>query len=415
MIIHLGVDWSKTDSKCAFSFNGSMPKSIRGCRPTLSDVGDLLSRLRAECDAPNACVRAFIEPGSLCWNTLFHLAGAAVVVVDGKQASRFGESRCSSGAKDDVRDAINLAAFGLSPVHHGKAWTPMEDAQAEVKLLLKDYDDCSRHLGELLQRLRSRIEDSMLCVSRTMVFTRKWPVAFFELFPTPQHLSTLAKEDFDAFASEHRLSQKTRAKLWSAIRDDARPLTKRQTELGTNAVGRLIRMILAIRTEQSACKRELEALLADIPEAKRIRSVPGIGPCLTAAILKACRKSDTGRDDLSIRLGAAPVWRGSGRTRRGGPKGRTRMRMSVPAMDRRASYLLGMQVSHRCGWAKAKFQIERSKGKPAAAIYRGIARSVLRIIQALLRDGRDYDDARYIKALKMRGLSWAMSIQATAA
>ena len=48
MIIHLGVDWSKTDSKCAFSFNGSKPKSIRSCRPTLSDVEDLLSRLQKQ-------------------------------------------------------------------------------------------------------------------------------------------------------------------------------------------------------------------------------------------------------------------------------------------------------------------------------------------------------------------------------
>jgi len=52
--------------------------------------------------------------GSMLWVQLFHAAGATVhVVVDPKQARRFGEWLCSSQAKDDARDARTLTELVL--------------------------------------------------------------------------------------------------------------------------------------------------------------------------------------------------------------------------------------------------------------------------------------------------------------
>jgi len=62
-------------------------------------------------------VHVIIALGSMLWVQLFHAAGASVHVVDPKQARRFGESLCSSQAKDAARDARTLAELGRSHAH----------------------------------------------------------------------------------------------------------------------------------------------------------------------------------------------------------------------------------------------------------------------------------------------------------
>jgi hypothetical protein len=57
----------------------------------------------------------------------------------------------------------------------------------------------------------------------------------------------------------------------------------------------------------------------------------------------------------------------------------------------------------------------RARGQTAATAYRRIARSLLRILTAVVRTGEPYDDARYVASLKAKGVPWASNPETHAA
>ncbi|MEN0063785.1 MAG: hypothetical protein AAGA48_16660 [Myxococcota bacterium] len=106
-------------------------------------------------------------------------------------------------------------------------------------------------------------------------------------------------------------------------------------------------------------------------------------------------------------MGASPVFVGSGTNRNGAAKGHARMRRSAHARARRTTYLLGHLAAQNLRWASAMYADGRRRGQSAATAYRRIARSLLRILNALVRDQQPHDDDRYVTALKAKGVPWA--------
>jgi len=62
-------------------------------------------------------------------------------------------------------------------------------------------------------------------------------------------------------------------------------------------------------------------------------------------------------------------------------------------------------------WAKAMYDYKRGQGKSGATAFRCVARSVLRILSAMMREGIDYDDKRYLQALRDKGVPWAVGLE----
>ncbi|MEZ4236733.1 MAG: hypothetical protein R3F59_11375 [Myxococcota bacterium] len=116
------------------------------------------------------------------------------------------------------------------------------------------------------------------------------------------------------------------------------------------------------------------------------------------------------RDEAAIRMGASPVFVGSGRTRDGRNKGTVRMRKSAPSRARCACYLIGRLAMQRLDWAKAMYKDARRRKQSAATAFRRIARCVLRIQTSMARTGTLYDNDRYVASLKAHGVPWAAAL-----
>ena len=65
-------------------------------------------------------------------------------------------------------------------------------------------------------------------------------------------------------------------------------------------------------------------------------------------------------------------------------------------------------LRHR--WAQAQYAHCKSRGKSTFSSRRRVARSFMRVLHALLRDGEAFDQTRYISALKAKGVEWAMAL-----
>ncbi len=131
MKAYVGVDWSAKEVVCSVGVGDELPRRITGASRTLAGVRDLLERVKKR-DPRITEIHVIIEAGSPGWAELFHHAGAIVHVVDAKQAKAYAESVCSSGAKDDGRDADNLVGMGRSPRHLPKVWKPEGELQAQL-------------------------------------------------------------------------------------------------------------------------------------------------------------------------------------------------------------------------------------------------------------------------------------------
>lgn len=86
------------------------------------------------------------------------------------------------------------------------------------------------------------------------------------------------------------------------------------------------------------------------------------------------------------------------------------MRRAGDSQARATTYLIGRLAAQNLPWAKARYNHDRSQNKSAATSFRSIARSLLRILSALVISGEDYDDARYVAQLKAQGVPWAMQL-----
>ena len=176
-----------------------------------------------------------------------------------------------------------------------------------------------------------------------------------------------------------------------------------------------VRMLLAqlelVDAHLSQVEDEMDSLSADIPERKSLESMKGIGMRQAITLISfAFGGALAHRDQAGVQMGAAPVFVGSGTLPNGKPKGRAIIRRSAGHRARRATYLMGRLAQQNLRWAAAMYADGRARGQSAATAYRRIARSLLRILTAVVRNNEPYDDGRYVAALKANGVRWAMSL-----
>jgi transposase len=411
MRTYVGADWSASCVECAAAGEEGEPVSIGRAEPTLPSVQALLERARRRCKGGE--IHVVIEAGAVGWIRLFHAGGAAVHVVDPKQAKRFAESLCSSGAKSDRGDAAMLVELGRSPVHLPAAWAPGSDLHMQLDVLATAHEQLTQDLIRETQRLRALLRQNMPMVDAEIhdVGT-SWASQLLAAVPTPWHAQNLTRDEYDGILKGKRLSAKSRDALWQALtQTKALGLTEAVASTMARTVQRLLDLIATLRSQLREVDSELDELTRDLDARKLFETVGGIGlQQATILLLDGFGEIPEHRDQAGIRMGACPVFSGSGLRKDHKPKGGARMRRSAPARARRSVYLMGRLAIRSLGWARAMFADAKRNGKSAPTAFRRIARALLRILTAMIRDNVPYDDNRYVAGLKAKGVAWAADL-----
>lgn len=409
MEAYMGVDWSATKVVCATATGADKPRRITGGGPSLSEVRDLVNRVRER--HPEAKeVLVLIEAGAPQWVKLFHAAGAVVHVADARQAKKFAESLCSSGAKADQRDARTLTEMLRSPAHRPAPWAPQETLEP-LQSLGTAHEQASRELSRVQQQLRDRLRENMPLVDQVIGDLKsRWVACFLRAVPSPWHARGLDLERLVDVTQMCR--QNTRQKLWEALQSTEAPwLTETAARVEALRVEQLLDRMAQLIEQLAELDEHLDALTSEIPARGHLESIKGIGLRQVAVLLQFAFGGELQhRDQAGIQLGASPVFSGSGETPDGRSKGHSRMRKAVHHRARRATYLLGRLAQQHLRWAAAMYNDGRARGQSAATAYRRIARSLLRILTAVVRDGKPYDEDRYIESLKKNGVAWAKAL-----
>jgi transposase len=149
------------------------------------------------------------------------------------------------------------------------------------------------------------------------------------------------------------------------------------------------RMLAVLRARRAALEKEIaghvRAHAAMAGEERRLRTAPGVGPAVAAVLL--ARLPELGRIDrraIASLAGLAPHACDSGhrRGRRHVWGGRSRVR--------RALYLAAFVASRRHPALKAMRERLQAAGKPAKVAILAVARKLLTILNAMLRNQHDF-------------------------
>jgi transposase len=180
-----------------------------------------------------------------------------------------------------------------------------------------------------------------------------------------------------------------------ARRDDLVQAVVKETQRLAQAADRFVRkdiasLLVVLRRRRAALEGEIQAALGDADELKalsaRLRTAPGIGPTIAAGLI--ARLPELGRLDrraLASLAGLAPHPCDSGQRR-----GR-RVCWGGRAEVRRALYLAAFNAS-RCDPGLKAFRARLIEaGKPFKVAILAVARKLLTIVNALVREGPDYE------------------------
>lgn len=412
MRTYVGVDWSATEIVCAIANDDDdEPRLIRGAEPVLASVTDLLRRVREATGADEILV--MIEAGAPHWTQLLHEAGATVHVVDPKQARHFAKSQGSSGAKDDPRDASSLTDMCRSPRHRGTPWKPVAPEIRQLDLLAAMHEEATKESVRVRQRIRDALRRHMPRVDKALPreIEARWVSVFLRKVPTPWHARKLTRKAFDRLvAGAHA---RTADRLWAALLETEAPWLEESVAAIIAAEMHMHLDQFALHSKQlDEIDQRIHELTKDMATRQRAESMGGIAMMLSAALIEFAFRDGVpaDRDEASVRMGASPVFTGSAKDRKGRSKGHVSMRRAADSRARRTTYLIGRQASLHLGWGRAMYADARQRGQDAPTAYRRIARCVLRIQTAMIRDGVEYDDAKYVARLKATGVRWAKDL-----
>jgi len=348
------------------------------------------------------------------WVEMFHHAGAVVHVVDPKQAKAFAESLGSSGAKDDKRDGASLAEMGRS--RELPVWTPAKELEEQLHLLSIAHESAVEENTSAEQRLRSFLRERFPSLEAGIKdFGSAWVHRLLGLVPTPWHGRRTTKEELSQAMKGSGAHRSSLERVWEALdANDAPWLTETMAQTHALLVGRLVERVAVLSRQVATIDKELDRLTAELDLRHLLETVGGIAMKMAIRLIVFGLGMDDApkdRDQLGILMGACPVFRRSGKDRKGKSKGHAFMRHAADPRARSTMYLLGRVASQRMNWASAMYGDGRKRGQSAATVYRRIARCLLRILSAMVRTGQAYDNDRYVAALKRNGVAWAHDIE----
>lgn len=412
MLVQVGADWDKEKCVVAWRMNG---KEHHGrVRRDIESVEAFVERLRRglEHDDEELELEVGIESGDSFWFVLWVQAGADVKVFDGKKSHNFQESLVSSGARDDLRSARSLLAM-LESVEHRKTANRLLGPEVRALLTaLAAKNDAARELARLQNRLGAFLRQYHPALpSQGKILRGQWFMKTLLAAPTAAAWAELPQAEQNALLKGS--SVKSRRDLMERLGRDLGAVHPVEEAAVRVRVRNAVIMLQGALEADRLANKALEVLLEEQAVMQQARQVEGIGDVIATGfgiafgIAEARQTAEGGamRDAAAVILGAAPVTQRSGTLGDSSPK--AAMRRTTRPMLRAIPYLLGLQLIKRHEWAKAAFAYYKTRGKTTASAFRSIARSFLRVVGALVRDNAAFDHARYVKALKEKGVPWA--------
>ena len=320
-------------------------------------------------------------------------AGYTVLAVNPMSTSRYRERHSTSGAKSDPGDARVLAGLARTDSHLHRPVAGDSDLAEALKVLARGHQSLIWTRQRQVNQLRSTLREYYPAALEAFgELAHPDALAVLAVAPTPSLGRQLSRSKIAAAlrrgGRQRRIDERA-VEIQTALRTDqlAAP------DLVAEAMGSTVAALVAVAVELGTQIARLETDLADRfdshPDAKIIRSLPGLGMTLGARVLAEFGDDPNRYADAKSRknyAGTSPITRASG-TRR--------VVLARYARNRRladACYLWAFAALTASPGARAFYDERRAAGDTHHRALRALANRLVGILHGCLRHGTPYDE-----------------------
>jgi hypothetical protein len=320
-------------------------------------------------------------------------AGYRVLAVNPMSTSRYRERHSTSGAKSDPGDAWVLAELARVDGHNHRPVAGDSDLAEAVKVLARAHQSMiwarQRQLNQLRSTLREFYPGALEAFDE---LGTNDALAVLAIAPTPAQGRSLSRSKIAASlrrgGRQRRIDERA-IEIQTALRAPQ----LEAPALIANAMGVTATALVGVAVEMTAQIGRLEAQLAEHfeqhPDAKIIRSLPGLGMTLGARVLGEFGDDPNRYADTKSRknyAGTSPLTRASGKHR---------VVLARYARNKRladACYMWAFAALTASPGARAFYDQRRAAGDTHNRALRSLGNRLVGILHGCLRHNTPYDE-----------------------
>ena len=319
--------------------------------------------------------------------------GYTVVAVNPMSTSRYRERHSTSGAKSDPGDAWVLAELARTDRHNHRPLAGDSDLAEAVKVLARAHQGLVWSRQRQLNQLRSTLREFYpAALAAFEELGSSDAVAVLAIAPTPALGRRLSQSKIASAlrrAGRQRRVEERAIEIQQALRS---PQLEAPTVVA-DAMGASARALVAVIVELTAQIGHLETELAERfeqhPDAKIIRSLPGLGTILGARVLGEFGDDPNRYADAKSRknyAGTSPITKASGKNK---------VVLARYARNRHladACYLWAFSALTKSPGARAFYDEHRAAKDTHHQALRALGNRLVGILHGCLRHRTPYDE-----------------------
>jgi transposase len=401
----IGIDWGSEKHAICLQVEGS--DRLEPC--TLEQKADVLHawfmNIRVRFGGRRIAVAIEQSKGAVV-NFLLGLDFVHIFRIHPKSLKNYRDALYPSGAKDDPVDAELLVQFTRLHQDKIRPWIPdTEDCRLLMRLVeyrRKTVNKRVRLTNELTQLLKEYFPQALdlageLDHAMACKFLLKWP--------TLQKLQKCKPEVVRQFYREQgcRHSDVIDNRIEQIHKTCPLTTDKAILESSILMVQTIVPQLRMLIDAIAQFDESIEEVYHKQPDSEIFSSFPGAGKAL-APRLQAAMGSDRNRFESSQAVaeysGIAPV------TERSGKSQWIHRRFACSKFVKQSFHEFAGESIVHCVWAKAFYDSKKASGMEHHAALRSLAYKWIRIIYRCWHDHVPYDEDRYMRCLRSKGLDW---------
>ncbi len=339
--------------------------------------------------APAEIAVALEDKNNVVTDALLAL-GFGVFTINPKQVDRFRDRHSVAGAKDDRRDALVLATSLVTDQMAFRGLPAPDDNAVVLGSKVHELDRLDEEHRRLSNQLRAallRFFPALLALCEAA--DQPWFWALAQLLGDADNAARVKKTSIASLLKTHRKRVITLEQVVDVVtRQHLRP-TPAVRRAGRESVGRIVQQLRLLEKLRTALKKGLndlqESMKSPDPAAPSdvdiLRSIPGVGPKTTAALLAHAGALLRAGELSTVRgmCGVAPVTRQSGKSHS------VTMRYACNAALREAVFHAANAAARYDAYFKHLYASLAARGHHHARILRGLGDRMMHIVVAMFR------------------------------
>jgi transposase len=319
-------------------------------------------------------------------------AGYEVYAVNPMSVARYRERHSTSGAKSDPGDAATLAELARTDRHHHRPIAGDSDLAEAVKVLARAHQSLVWTRQRQANQLRSTLREYYPAALALGELYGPDALGVLGVAPTPSLGRTLSRKRIASAigrAGRQRRIQERAAEIQAFLRADQLAAPAIISEAMGATVAALVAVIAELNTQIARLEEQLAEGFEQHPDAKIVRSLPGLGTILGARVLGEFGDDPNRYHDAKARknyAGTSPITKASGKSK---------VVLARHARNRRladACYLWAFAAITASPGARTFYDARRSGGDTHNRALRALANRLVGILHGCLRHQALYDE-----------------------